>query len=139
MRSLAKTIIIIVVPILLAVLLVWGAETLGRGQEGESLKQLESSIHKAVMTCYATEGVYPPSVKYLEDHYGIQIDHNRFGISYEIFGDNFMPQIQVMEFSEMENDTSDGDVIDPDAPEGETPEEGIDDDEEDWDAEEPEG
>ena len=120
MKSLAKTILIIVVPLLCAVLLVLGAETLGRGQEGESLKQLDNSVRKAVMTCYATEGVYPPSVQYLEDHYGIQIDHNRFGIDYQIFGDNFMPQIQIVDKDAMEADTSDGDVIDPDAPDGET-------------------
>ena len=140
MRSLAKTIVIIVVPILAAVLLVWGAETLGRGQEGESLKQLENSVRKAVMTCYATEGVYPPTVEYLEDHYGIQIDHNRFNVFYEIFGDNIMPQITVMEIGDEETAADDGDVRDPDAPAGEEPEEGIDDedfDDEDFDDEGP--
>ncbi|MEE3467619.1 MAG: hypothetical protein VZQ83_04195 [Eubacterium sp.] len=100
MKSLAKTIIIIVVPILAAVLLVLAAEKLGNKEGSENLKQLESSVRKAVMTCYATEGVYPPTIQYLEDHYGIQIDHNRYGVFYEIFGDNIMPQITVMEVAE---------------------------------------
>ena len=100
MKTLVKSIIIIVVPLLAAVLLVLASEKLGRGQEGESLKQLENSVRKAVMTCYATEGVYPPGVDYLEDHYGIQIDHDRFNVFYEIFGDNVMPQITVMEVSD---------------------------------------
>ncbi len=99
MKSLAKTIIIIAVPILAAVLLVLASEKLGSKEGSESLKQLENSVRKAVMTCYATEGVYPPTIQYLEDHYGIQIDHDRYGVFYEIFGDNVMPQITVMEAS----------------------------------------
>ena len=97
MKSLVKAIIIIVVPVCFAVLLGIASTKIGNRQENESLKQLENTVRKAVMTCYATEGVYPPSVDYIEDHYGIQIDHDRYGVFYEIFGDNVMPQITVME------------------------------------------
>ncbi|HAK58362.1 MAG TPA: hypothetical protein DCP06_05225 [Lachnospiraceae bacterium] len=97
MRSIIKSFLLIIVPICAAVVLVFASEKLGRGQEGESLKQLEDSVRKAVMTCYATEGVYPPNVEYMEKNYGIQIDHQRYGVFYEIFGDNIMPQITVME------------------------------------------
>lgn len=43
-----------------------GAARLNQGQEAESMKQLENSIRKATMTCYATEGVYPPTLEYLK-------------------------------------------------------------------------
>ena len=43
-----------------------GAARLHQGQEAESMKQLENSIRKATMTCYATEGVYPPTLEYLK-------------------------------------------------------------------------
>ncbi len=76
------------------------ADRLGRGQQGESLKQLDDSVRKAVMTCYATEGVYPPSIGYLRDNYGIQIDEERFTVFYEVQGDNMMPVITVMERQE---------------------------------------
>ena len=33
------------------------AGRMGSNQEAESLKQLDTSIRKAMMTCYATEGV----------------------------------------------------------------------------------
>ena len=49
------------------------------------------------MTCYATEGVYPPSVQYLKENYGIQIDEDRYSVFYEIEGANLMPSITVME------------------------------------------
>lgn len=67
------------------------------GQQGESLKQLDQAIRKATLTCYATEGVYPPTIGYLEQNYGIQIDESRYTVFYEIFGDNIMPEITVME------------------------------------------
>ncbi len=72
-------------------------DKMGTGQQAESLKQLDSSIRKAVVTCYATEGVYPPSIDYLKENYGIQIDEERFMVFYEVQGSNLMPNITVME------------------------------------------
>ncbi len=74
---------------------------MSQGQEAESLKQLESSIRKATMTCYATEGIYPPTIQYLKDNYGIQIDESRFTVFYEAFAKNMMPDITVMENQEL--------------------------------------
>lgn len=70
---------------------------MGNNQQAESLKQLDRSIRKATMTCYATEGVYPPTIQYLKDNYGIQVDESRFVVFYEVFGENMMPDITVME------------------------------------------
>lgn len=75
-------------------------DKMGSNEEAESLKQLDSSIRKATMTCYATEGVYPPTIQYLEDNYGIQVDESKFVVFYEVFGDNLMPDITVMERQE---------------------------------------
>lgn len=75
---------------------------MGEGQQGESLKQLDHSIRKAVMTCYATEGVYPPSISYLKENFGIQIDEERYVVFYEVQGDNMMPDITVMERQDTE-------------------------------------
>ncbi len=74
-----------------------GVQKMGEGQQAESLKQLDNSIRKATMTCYATEGVYPPTIEYIEENYGIQIDRSKYTVFYEIFGDNMMPEITVME------------------------------------------
>jgi len=73
------------------------ADKMNRGQQGESLIQLENSLKKAVMTCYATEGVYPPTIQYLKDNYGMQIDEERYHVFYEIHGSNLMPSITIME------------------------------------------
>ena len=59
--------------------------------------QLEEAIRRAAVTCYANEGIYPPNVEYLQIHYGIQIDDERYAVHYDIFADNLMPEITVVE------------------------------------------
>lgn len=66
-------------------------------QSGEGLQQLETALHRAAVACYAAEGVYPPTLEYLTTHYGIQIDESRYQVFYEIFADNLMPDITVLE------------------------------------------
>ena len=51
---------------------------------------------KSLVNCYAIEGAYPDSLSYLEEHYGLQIDHNRYVVDYEPFGDNIWPTVQVV-------------------------------------------
>lgn len=92
-----KIVILFAVLALAVFFLCKGVQKMENGQQAESLKQLDNSIRKATMTCYATEGVYPPSIQYLKDNYGIQIDDGKFTVFYEVFGDNMMPDITVME------------------------------------------
>ena len=66
-------------------------------QQAESLKQMEDTIYKAVLNCYAIEGSYPATIDYVEQHYGLQIDHDRYDVFYEIFAENVMPEITVIE------------------------------------------
>ena len=62
-------------------------------QEAEGLK---SSILQSAVHCYALEGFYPDSLGYLEDHYGLQYDHGKYVVSYEIIGSNLMPDVSVI-------------------------------------------
>lgn len=68
---------------------------LGGGEEGRL--QLEESIRRAAVTCYAVEGIYPPDLAYLQEHYGIQVNEDRYYVFYEVFGANMMPDITVLE------------------------------------------
>lgn len=67
----------------------------GQGEEGRQL--LEESLHRSAVACYAAEGIYPPTLSYLEEHYGVQIDRTRYAVFYEIFAENLMPDITVVE------------------------------------------
>jgi hypothetical protein len=69
---------------------------LGSGQTQEGKQQLETALRRAAVACYATEGIYPPTLDYLTEHYGIQIDRSRYSVFYEIFAENLMPQITVL-------------------------------------------
>ncbi len=69
---------------------------LDRASSDEALLQLEDSIRKAAVACYASEGIYPPDTDYLKKHYGIQIDENLYQVHYDIFASNIMPDITVL-------------------------------------------
>ena len=81
--------------LILAVFLISLAK-LDRGSSELQRQQLEDSIRRSCVACYATEGVYPPNLEYLEEHYGLQIDRSRYTVFYEIFAENLMPEITVV-------------------------------------------
>ncbi len=61
----------------------------------ERLSALESAVRRASVQCYAIEGRYPPSVEYLEEHYGISIDREKYHVFYDGWASNIMPDITV--------------------------------------------
>lgn len=81
---------------LVLIVFLFGLSRLDRGSSDLQRQQLEDSIRRSCVACYATEGVYPPDVAYLEDHYGLQIDRTRYTVFYEIFAENLMPEITVV-------------------------------------------
>ena len=83
-------------PILAAVFLFCFAtavNSLSNGRQEESLQQLEAALRRA---CVATEGISPPNLAYLKEHYGIQIDEDNYVVHYDIFAENLMPDITVL-------------------------------------------
>lgn len=68
-------------------------EAASRAAERESLEQ---AIRRSAVHCYATEGSYPESLSYLEQHYGIRVDKSRYLVSYEVFASNLMPAVRVI-------------------------------------------
>jgi hypothetical protein len=73
----------------------FGSISGANGEEDRNMTQ--AAIQKAVVNCYAIEGVYPPDVKYLEDHYGVVVNHSKYVVSYELAGSNIMPSVEVQE------------------------------------------
>ena len=73
-----------------------------RRSEEESLMSLRDAIRRASVQCYAIEGRYPPSVEYLEEHYGIVIDRDRYHVFYDGWASNVMPDITVLPVAEEE-------------------------------------
>lgn len=60
---------------------------------------LTDALNKDVIHCYAVEGYYPPSLAYIEDHYGLTYDKSRYLIDYVPVGDNIMPSVTIVEIN----------------------------------------
>ena len=70
---------------------------LQEGRISEGRQQLEDAVRRSAVACYAAEGIYPPNLEYLEEHYGVQVDRERYTVMYEIFASNLMPDVTVLE------------------------------------------
>lgn len=90
---------VLLVPAALAVLLMFASalSNLQDGRISEGRQQLEDAVRRGAVACYAAEGIYPPDVEYLEKHYGVQIDRERYTVIYEVFASNLMPDVTVLE------------------------------------------
>ena len=66
----------------------------------EGAQTLRQGITRACVQCYAIEGRYPPSVEYLTERYGIQIDEDKYHVFYSGFASNLMPDITVIPIEE---------------------------------------
>lgn len=62
--------------------------------QSEGLTLTENNIRRAVITCYAREGCYPPNIDYLKENYGLKIS-DEYTVRYSIFAPNFMPTVTV--------------------------------------------
>ncbi|MGN1089965.1 MAG: hypothetical protein ACI4Q6_06145 [Huintestinicola sp.] len=58
-------------------------------------ESIRSSISKAAVLCYSAEGAYPDSLGYLEEHYGISYDKEKYIVHYSSGGGNVPPAITV--------------------------------------------
>jgi len=77
----------------------YGISSVSSGSSKDEKRILDEAIHKDIVHCYATEGMYPPSLNYLEEHYGLTYDHEHFMVDYEPVGANIMPNVTILERS----------------------------------------
>lgn len=61
----------------------------------EKFEILSDAIKRSAVQCYAIEGFYPPSIEYMENKYGLVVDHDKYVINYHIFASNIMPDVEV--------------------------------------------
>ncbi len=80
---------------LLLVLFLGGVFYLGRFNREQELMLTKQAISKAVVQCYAIEGMYPAELSYLEDNYYLRIDYDNYYVFYDCISSNLMPEIEV--------------------------------------------
>jgi len=78
-------------------MIVYGLRQTENSSKAEAVRILEDSIRRAVVTSYAVEGRYPESIRYIEEHYGIKIDWDKYTVHYQIFASNIVPDIMVIQ------------------------------------------
>lgn len=67
------------------------SDTLGsRTVEGQQTS-LEQALDHAITNCYALEGMYPPDLDYMKEHYGLTYDEDLFYVDYRPIASNIRP------------------------------------------------
>ena len=87
-------IVIFVALIAAFVLLVNSITVKGGNQE---LEMVRDAVKNSALTCYAVEGMYPAELDYLQEHYNLSYNEERYKVYYEAFASNIMPYIKVVE------------------------------------------
>jgi len=78
------------------VLVIFAVNTFSHSSQEESQRILEQAISNSLVTCYAIEGSYPASISYLEENYGLSIDHSKYEVDYRMFAANIMPDFTLI-------------------------------------------
>ncbi len=88
------SILVFVALILVFVLMVNNITTKNSGRE---LQIVRDAVKNAALTCYAVEGMYPDDLEYLEEHYHLSYNDEKYHVFYEPLASNLMPSIKVAE------------------------------------------
>lgn len=83
--------------ILLFILFLRGIASVSETTIGKQAEALQSALDRSIIQCYAVEGTYPPSLEYMEAHYGLTYDHDRFFVDYTSIGSNIYPDVTILE------------------------------------------
>lgn len=59
-----------------------------------SVEDVETVLNEALVACYAVEGAYPDSIKYLKN-YGIVFDDEKYKYEYNVTNSYELPELNV--------------------------------------------
>ena len=90
-----KLYISVLVIILLIVYMYIAVDNAKKKNDEESYNILSEAIIRSAVQCYAIEGFYPPNIEYLENNYGLLVNHDKYFISYSVFASNIIPEVEV--------------------------------------------
>lgn len=82
-------------PIVL-IIFVLSLSFLGNSTINRQKESLEIALNRDIIHCYAVEGFYPPSLAYIEEHYGLTYNHDLFFVDYQPIGSNIRPDVTIL-------------------------------------------
>lgn len=74
-----------------------GVSAFGKDTDQKQKESLETAVRQGIIHCYATEGHYPESLRYLTENYGILYDSEKYFIDYQILGANILPDVTIID------------------------------------------
>ena len=93
-------IITVVIFVAILVLFFLAVDSMGRSSITKQQQSLENALSRDIVQCYAIEGRYPPSLEYLEQHYGLTYDKSTFFVDYMPIAGNLYPDVTVILLSD---------------------------------------
>lgn len=100
-KSIRQKLLAVAAALLAAAAVLFGAAQLyglvSRDMDEQAAAALRQAVLDAAVQCYAVEGKYPESLDVLENEYGVQINHARFIVTYDVYASNQLPDITVLE------------------------------------------
>ena len=88
-------------PVLLMILVLavlgFSAGSVNESNHSQEKQILSNALDRSITQCYALEGIYPPSLSYLEENYGLTYDHTRYFVDYQYIAENLRPDITIIE------------------------------------------
>jgi ABC-type uncharacterized transport system involved in gliding motility auxiliary subunit len=82
--------------VLILVLFLNGINSLSDTANAKQQESLENALARDIAQCYAVEGIYPPDLEYLVEHYGLTYDPDKFLVDYVSYGSNLRPEVTVL-------------------------------------------
>ena len=97
MRINKKDIASILIFVALIIVFIVTINNITTKNNGRELQIVRDAVKNAALTCYAVEGVYPDDLKYLQEHYHLSYNDEKYYVFYEPLASNLMPSIKVAE------------------------------------------
>lgn len=97
-----KNVIILLFSCVMVAALWMGIGKMASINDEKAVDNLENAIVQSSVHCYAVEGVYPESLDYLKEHYGISYDEKKYVVKYEVLAQNIRPQVHVIRLGKQE-------------------------------------
>ncbi len=82
--------------VLIVALFFAGVNKISGTSDAQAYESLQTALRRNMTHCYAIEGQYPPSLEYMEEHYGLSYDKDKYYIDYQVMASNIMPNVTII-------------------------------------------
>lgn len=73
-----------------------GSFIMMKSNQADQMSMTKKNIERAIVQSYALEGQYAPTLEYLEENYGVVVNHDMYVVSYDAVAGNIRPQVSVV-------------------------------------------